>query len=554
MTFILKCLLYSAGPAVLGFMFYYCLKKEPVRSVIRRKYRSILLNTLIFTVFASGLIVIFLHFEHTIYYYDYSGYWIRSLEFKNMISDPVGLLKEVYLSMADADYTYLANLFLLPLMSFASSFRFFALAVLLTFIVPLTITLQLIVYSLFDDIRQGLMLALLILFFPLYFTLLNGTVDTGGVLFISFLVLIVMQKERTVSDQLVISVLVLLLIFFRRWYLFYVVSFYLYEVLRIALLDRKGIRIFLWSCIPVGLILILFFRPYLARLLMSRFTVAYSYYDRGNKLFSMIRYYGAVLFFPCLYSLYLMCKKKEYKLLLYVSVTTLVPYVLFTGIQTMEYHHYNLLNLNFFILILFFLHEVKPLRIPLALILVGQAFTVYMPGSIPLLTDVRRLPVERTDVEEVKALNRYLSSVTEEGWQTIYMASGDNVYNYEVIRNAVLPDISHFLPFHAYVLDLNQGFPHHLDDITYIILTDPVLYLDASYQHCYDVIDHAVKEHPSIRQLYTVIYEAEMSNGVHVQVYKKTGRYTQEDRQYLYEKMIHWYPDQKDYFSYILEK
>ena len=102
------------------------------------------------------------------------------------------------------------------------------------------------------------------------------------------------------------------------------------------------------------------------------------------------------------------------------------------------------------------------------------------------------------------------------------------------------------------LLDIRDGFPHKLGDLSYVITIDPIQYIDQDYQHMYDIITEAIWHEPLVQAVYEPVHERTIA-GLKLTVYRRTGEYTPEIKQYFYDKMLEYYPDKGDYFAYILE-
>ena len=141
MNNLIRLALVAIYPLVLLITFIPLYQKY--RDTIIDNYRIILLNSfLAFGIIALGLLVFF-HYEDTIYAYDYAGHWIRALSLRRaFFENPAQILSMVYQSMNYADYSYLPALFGLPLIIINQSYTFFALSNLAIFLLPTFVVLM----------------------------------------------------------------------------------------------------------------------------------------------------------------------------------------------------------------------------------------------------------------------------------------------------------------------------------------------------------------------------------------------------------------------------
>lgn len=547
----MKLLIFAIYPLILMSIFYKFYQIDELKKIIKNKYKIILINTLIFILFTTVLVFIYFKFEDKIYQRDYSGYWVKSLEFKQILNtNPLDIFNKLYNSMLHYDYTYLPNLYLVFLMNFFSSFKSFVLSIALTFIAPLTVIIQLIYFTFNKKdnfYHNHLIIVIMIIFYPLYFNILNGNVDVVGLIFIASLFLISFYDQ----EGLFINFLVFNLIFLRRWYLFYVVAYYIYLFIKTIInINKNSLIKFLKTFIPLTIVLIIFFNPYLIRLFTNNFKEAYEFYNQPNKLMNLINFYSPIISIITIISIYYLKNKKN--LILFFVVTTIIPYILIARIQSLGFHHYHLMNLNILIILIIFFLNIKKISYILLVILSVQSLLIYQEIKIPLFTQIKKIPEIMEYKKDIQNLTNYLETISSEEWQSSYIASGDYNFNDDLIRNANLPVLTNRVKIESNVLDLRDGFPKDLKHINYVLITKPTLYLNQKYQKTYDIITNAILNEKLFSDTYQKIKEFKI-NGVDVLIYERVKDLSYEQKLYFYNEMIKHYPNHQDYFKYILD-
>lgn len=569
MNNIIRLLLIGIYPLILLLSFLYLYHKNNYKIAIKKHFKHILINTLVFAFIGSISIYIFFKFEDTIYSYDYAGHWVRSLELNKLFfENPKEILNVVYNSMNYHDYSYLPALFGLGLSFFNSSYGYFCLMIFNYFLVPTIILLQ-IIYFTYTDKYPYLPLVSFIIFYPLYLTIFYGEVDCIGLFFILMIYMIIFIPkfgDIKISDFLLVNVYAFCAIFLRRWYLYPVVAIYLCLFIkylhychfkpfnRNALVDFFKI---ISSGLVMLIIILVLFRPFFNSVLFNNFKEAYSYYDKGpGKILALLNFYSPVIILISLFGIFQVYRNNKFNII-YILILLLFPTISLWSVQSFEYHHYYMISPTIILLFMFGINNAfKKIHkfggIILTIFLLIQPISIFFfSHNIPLMTTLHKHPEKIDFKQEIVDFAYYLNSIMPEDWQSAYMASGSTVFNGNLIRNSILPDLN--MPnIDSGELDLRDGFPKNFQYIQYIIITDPILYLDEEQQHVYDIISNAIYSEPLFKDTYNLIYNEKVLD-INVQVYEKISDITPEMKQYFYDQMISFYPDHEDFFKYILD-
>lgn len=553
-----KYLLLLIYPLILLVCWVLIYKKY--KNTIIENIKPLLINTIIISIIICLGLFVFLSFENTIYTYDYAGHWIRSLEIKNLfINNPSRIPPLVYDSMNNMDYSYLPALFNFPFLLIKEGFKFFSLANYILFLLPTIVLLQIIYFNK-TALNKYFPIILVIVLYPLYLTLFYGKVDVCGLFFITMcyaLVIFPNTNEITIVDNLSINLFTFLAIFLRRWYLYSVICFYIVYFIKIIIKkDKKLLLNYLLSFIVMAVVILLFFRNFITMSLSNNFEEAYQFYNRDNKLLSFINYLSPIILIVSLLGFY-----NEYKenrtLLLINIISIIVPCILVWKIQTFEFHHYYIFLLNILILftsgINFITNKKKVIIIPLLIIMFIQTLLIFTNvASIPLLTNIRKTPEVLDNKNKLIELSDYIKSIEPDEYTTAFITGGSyGIITDDLLRNAALPNLD--MPnIDSSVFDIRDGFPKDMQFIKYVVLINPSLYMDKEYQHMYDVISNAIINNEGVSSIYNKIKIMPINDDYTATIYERTGDFTPEIKQYFYNQMISYYPDKKDFFSYIL--
>ncbi len=565
----LRLLLVLLWPAILVLSGCLLMRKKRYAFAVKHKLTDIIINTILFAVAGIAVIWLFFHMENTIYSYDYSGHWLRSLYIKKwFFEDPASILGQVYNSMNHQEYSYLPALLMLGITLISPSYGWFCISIFLNFIVPTFVLLQVFYFS-FNMENPRLPLLISAIFYPLWFILFNGEVDIGNLFFLMMMILMTLHQEwKHIDwiDTLSVNLFALLLIFFRRYSLYMLVAFYPAYLLKYVFaarhmkekkLPRNLLLLFSSGAITL-LILFLFFRPYIVMVLGNNFSEAYEAYNRSGKILEFISFFSLLVISVGLYGIYKLIKEKETETLCYLFLMIVIPLLLFWRVQSLEHHHYTIVTLPVLYVFSYGMiglwsQKKKALPFVLSAFLGLNAMIVLSAvPQIPLVNTPRRTPEKMTDIDKIRELSTTLYYLTEGEGISAYMASGSLEFNDDILRNAALPDLNMMPQIDSAVLDLRDGFPRDLQFIKYIITIDPIQYFNKPYQHIYDIISIALWSEPLIQEIYQKVYTTEIDD-MNIVIYERTGDFSPAVKEYFYNEIIRIYPDKAEEFRYILD-
>lgn len=553
----IKYLLFLIYPLILFLCFLQIFHKYT--DTIKSNIKPLIINTAIVSLTLCVGLFIFLSYEDTIYTYDYAGHWIRSLEIKNLfINNPRKILPLIYESMNNMDYSYLPALFIFPFLLIKEGYRWFSITNYFLFLLPTVILLQIIYFDK-TKLNKYLPSILLICIYPIYLTLFYGKVDVCGLFFITMCYALVIFKEKsTLQDNISINLFAFLAIFLRRWYLYSVVCFYIiYLIQSVYIKERQQLIYYLVSFIPLFTVVCLFFWGFVSMSLNNNFTEAYQFYNQNNKIFAFINYFSPLMLLVVALGAYQ--EFKDNKLLLLFNIISIsIPCIMIWKIQSFEYHHYYIFLLNILILFISGLKFASGIKtyiiIFITLLMTTQAILIFTPTyNIPLFTKIKKQPEILNNKEQLIDISNYIKSIETDDDTSVFIAGGAyGIINDDLLRNAFLPNLD-YPNIDSSVFDIRDGFPRDMQYIRYIMIVNPMLYMDQNYQHIYDVISEAILNVPEISSLYTRIKIMPVNDQYSIDIYEKSGVYTTETKEYFYKKMIEFYPDKTEFFKYILD-
>lgn len=557
---ILAVLIY---PLLLTIAFISIFRKAEFKKIIIQNKKYILANTLVILLLFVIFIYFFFTYEKNIYSWDYAGHWVRSINLRRIFfENPSNIFNEVYKSMNYSDYSYLPALFTLPFSIISVDYKIFCIGNFIFFILPIYMILQIAYYKYFSN-NKYLPIILFVLFYPLYYPIFEGKPCSCGLVFMSMCYLLIFFQDINdidTKDVLLINLFTYISIFERRWYLYTVIVFYLSFLIKYLLSINKinnkykflFCKIFL-SGILMFLVVIIVNRPFLLNALTSDYSTIYSTYNKGNKILGLINYYSPIIFACCIIGFYLLFK--ENKALFIINIFSLVvSTIMFWTVQSFETHHYYISMINMiipFTLFIYNLFSKKLYYIILSFILFIQSILIFVDApKLFLFTHIKRTPIIMKNRDQYYDFCTYMKNLLGED-SVAYICGSSSIFNEDIIRNSQLPDLE--MPTFEYAqVDLVDGFPNNIDYIRYILIPEPFQYYDKESQHVHELLADSIKNKDEFKKIYKLIDNYELED-ININIYEKQGEYTQEMKQYLFDEIIKYYPNNRDIFKEILE-
>ncbi len=519
--------------------------------------------------FGNALLVVYCLFQNFIPFWDYAGYYKETLRCGALLAESIpAFFGELYRSMLESDYTLLPTLFIAPLHRLlGGSFTLYIFLIYNIFLVPFFILFSLLIQEI-----SPRCVPLIFLFMPFIGPALRGYLDGAGLLYTAVWLYLIYKgtfRRLAVKEDIVLGLLSVLLIFTRRWYLFFLVGTMASLVLACAFFRLFNKKAPLWMLVKnllicggtVLLVVAIFFFPYLRRLFGNNMADAYSAYMFGDFWWNIkyfIRYYG---FLPCLfYALGLLgLRRKRYRqFTLFLLFQVPVMFFLFTRIQTVSYHHQYLFAPEIFLL-----GAIGIAALPKWNRAVFAAYTTALavafvysivptPGDTlrNVFSSVRFAP-KTMETEGVLRLRDRLNTLTEAEGGHAYVLASSETLNDDMLKNSMLPEKENAM--HAMLgtnhVDKRDGIPNHLFVSKFVVVTEPVqVHLGAGNQQ---VVDFFVREildgtyTPNLERIESI----PITDTVTAHIYRRNSGYSEEFLQRVQQHFDALYPEHTALFA-----
>lgn len=499
-------------------------------------------------VLGNAFLCIYMHFQNFIPFWDYAGYYKETLRSGALLEENIpAFFRALYESMLTSDYTLLPTLFIAPLLRLlGGSFTVYIFLIYNAFLVPFFILFGILV----NDINRKCV-PLMFLFTPFVSPALRGYLDGEGLLYVAVWLFLIHRRtfrKLSVKEDIILGVLSVLMIFTRRWYLFFLVGAFLALALsglvRRAYDKRFDLKILFQNLLYVGgtvlLIIVVFFTPYLIRLLKNDMAEAYSAYMFGSFWWNVkyfIRYYG---FLPMLfYALgFVGLRRRRFRqLTLFLLFHIPIMFFLFTRIQTVSYHHQYLFAAEMFLLAAVGIASLpkynSKVLIAFAVTLSLSFVYIYVPSSTDFLRNVFssvRFAPKTMETEGVIALRDKLNALVEAEGGNVYVLASSETLNDDMLNNSLLPKSEAGVPslLGTNHVDKRDGMPNHLFVSKFIVVADPVqVHLGTENQQ---VVDYFAREildgtfTPNLERIESIPITREVT----AHIYRRNSGFTEE--------------------------
>ena len=542
-------------------------------------------NNLYYNIILSATIVILASFyvysimkRRMVYTWDFANYYKIQLRLQSYFEEgALTGLKSVAVSLLMDDYNCLISIFSAFFFELfkVKSVNAFIINYFVSCIIPVIITFSFVVRKFAD--RFGIsnkksFYAIVMagfVFMPLVnYPALLGQPDIFGLVFVMMLVFAALSydfKKRDTAFWVFIFVNTILLILTRRWYMYWVVSFFSVWFVTLALSSgedkRKVIKnmlVFAVLSMVVGMAgLFLYFK----RILSYDYGDRYSFYDLGGmpyEVYNQSVYLGG---FMCAliiagFVLGVICKKTR-SIALGTAASIVMCMNMITGVQNSAEHQSLIYVTGYMVMIMILLcaaenkkHRVYCITagITAAVIICNAALSASgtVKNNLPkyvktAFSQIDTSPVVRGDWDELGSVYGYITELVKDG-SGMYIVPHGKLYNPDTFRNYKEPGtLQDSIPYGACVLGTHI-FPVEFLDSEYIMTCSPLDDLDTSDNTIVKNLNTAVIKLAADGRL-EQIKSFDFSNGYSFYIFKRVKKADSEEIAYL--KELFYYQSQK---------
>lgn len=509
----------------------YDLKDKAAEKAALKPWQRNVIYFLVIALIVNILAVIYITKSNFIYFWDDSTYWDISRKIAAGVFDEGGFWKNVYKSIGTQDYNYIAGLpSALLVRLFGESRLVYVLGLVNMYLIPSYIMIYLLAMKVSK--APKIATALTILLCPtMMFLTFNGFVDIGG-LFICLLCFNLYYTKDGKKDgiwrYIVIGLLLVLVMLWRRWYAFFVVSFVTAMIADCVLFKRKWYNAAA-TVMVIGSVLVLCFRDFVIQRLMNDYGNLYAGYKFSMMTdFKLItRYFGLIYIGMLAVCSVIAAVKRKEKRTFFMWVQIVVCLFMFVSTQTHGQQHLLLYVPSLIILTLIIIKYITKewMLIGISLLAVIHSVNVYIPRkqpsniqeikSLSAMPSFSMLTVRRDDTDEILALKRKLDETVYTGDSLGVLASSFTL-NEDILKN-VEPSLGVKTMRDNYIVSLPQVDSRDVDlsalyNVNYVLAAFPAqTHLAPGSQ---TVIEEAVRSFGEYTDIATAYEEVEGSETV----------------------------------------
>ncbi|MBB3175904.1 hypothetical protein [Variovorax sp. Sphag1AA] len=553
--------------------------------------------------------------ERAVYFWDWAGYWIRFIDVSSdLLEQPLRTLRGILVSIRGEDYNSLVIVPLIPMeWVFGPGRLAYVLAIVNMSLLPSAFMLAWLPWRGLPPRTDkpladlALATACVATMHVMWIPVLRGLPDILG-LFVIGLVLRVHFSaplaEQKMRQLITTGLLLCLLVLVRRWYLFWVVSFF--PALALAqgfAIHRQdgGLR---WrssggaahKAIIIGLTfagaMAVIATPLVLRILRTDYADIYSAYRYSTSITEVAQrlfaYFGWSLLACGLVGLVLLWRRQETRTFaIFLLVQPVIIFCLFARTQDFGVQHYYLLTpsvgIGIAALVLWLCAQIRK-KIWTSLLALALVFVCTIAGSLlvflssrmdkstaasvlafssttisnassplgALVTTARFPPMLRNDLAE---FDRLLSDVVDHGKGTVYVVASSTVLNSNMMavacRTSGRPPESCARLLPTKDVDKRDGFPHGFVRADTVLVAVPTQYhLRPEDQQVIGLLARDMTEGRGVGAAFRRLpNEYRLENGVAVYVYARSRAFEPAELQALSREFIEHYPGLGKTFS-----
>jgi len=445
--------------------------------------------------------------EKFVYYWDFANYWIKSINFsESFFNNPIATINSIYASVNYESYNTSANLLLAPSQELFApiNYNVYISSIYLMYSLPLVFVLSSLIYKLYKDLDTKTKLVIPIciaLFTPLLVPIRYGFLDIAGVFWMLIIFHLYIDtnylKDKNILKNVWIAIFLLIVVFTRRFYAFWVVAFFVSSFLvslfsYVTSRNKKDFFNTVLNLTAIAFIftavLILVFYPFFEMSVLKDYKDIYSAYTSRPFLQEtnlVIAYYGAVILLISLIGwFYNILKNSVFTS--FLTIFTIITVYLFTRINYFGFQHHYLtipfFIINFIGIFHFFKSKQIYARIGIPLLLLTNNIVVFAynkeeqnNNNLPVFSKVKGKSHNRTDYEQIVEISKFVLNLKEKN-QTAYCLSSGYILNEAIIRLLYLPNKDPLADvlYQTQDVDKRDRFPTELFLADYVITTNPI--------------------------------------------------------------------------------
>ena len=564
----------------LGMLIFEAIKENNIKI----NYKDILVIT-ITSIIVILIYVVVIYTRKYAYSWDNILYYVRQIDLLNMFNSNFfegikGIIKTTYFE----NYGYFLLSFTSLLFNYTNhTLDSFVISYVVVTIIPIITVYYAIINKLIQkyELKNKNIIILLSLILIIAFPLLHSSAMVGqpdfmGLIFIGLIILFTMDydfENVNIKRYILIFLSTLCLIITRRWYIYWVISYYICYALLLFIKNlinkdykklksiTKNLIIFgISSIIIAGIILL----PMIIRIVKANFYNSYSAWNIGGlKEEIKLQFYriGGIYLSIMLIGLIYGIKNKRFRWMTIQMLSTgILTLFLFTRLQNMGNHQSLLLVPTYIYLLLICIIAINQInckllrRILQTIIILSLSTTIF--GTFTenkyfynnkLYSNISLKPTKREDYEMIGQIDKFILENCDKDHKA-YINAATSMYCSDTFKTYLFPDITlvYIIPYESSINSVH-GFPIDIFKTKYLFVTNIDLEdTGAKRGTIIEKINKAIKEDEETKDTWKFFKEYKMSNDVTFYVYERVKEFDAKEAEYwikIFEKETEEFPN-----------
>lgn len=564
----------------LGMLIFEAIKENNIKI----NYKDILVIA-ITSIIVILIYVVVIYTRKYAYSWDNILYYVRQIDLLNMFNSNFfegikGIIKTTYFE----NYGYFLLSFTSLLFNYTNhTLDSFVISYVVVTIIPIITVYYAIINKLIQkyELKNKNIIILLSLILIIAFPLLHSSAMVGqpdfmGLIFVGLIILFTMDydfENVNIKRYILIFLSTLCLIITRRWYIYWVISYYICYALLLFIKNlinkdykklksiTKNLIIFgISSIIIAGIILL----PMIIRIVKANFYNSYSAWNIGGlKEEIKLQFYriGGIYLSIMLIGLIYGIKNKRFRWMTIQMLSTgILTLFLFTRLQNMGNHQSLLLVPTYIYLLLICIIAINQInckllrRILQTIIILSLSTTIF--GTFTenkyfynnkLYSNISLKPTKREDYEMIGQIDKFILENCDKDHKA-YINAATSVYCSDTFKTYLFPDITlvYIIPYESSINSVH-GFPIDIFKTKYLFVTNIDLEdTGAKRGTIIEKINKAIKEDEETKDTWKFFKEYKMSNDVTFYVYERVKEFDAKEAEYwikIFEKETEEFPN-----------
>ncbi len=426
-----------------------------------------------------------------------------------------------------------------------------------------------------DNIKVKCSILLMLILFPLlHVATVLGRPDIIGLSFVGIIILLTIDydfESKDIMRWIVLFGTTVVLSITRRWYLYFIVGYYLsYALILIirSIKERKVksiINLSIFGGLSIIMILILL-KPLIHKILSTNYSKLYVAWDGGGFLYELphqLYYLGLIITLMIIVGYVFLIRNKKIRGSAWTFILTyFIAMILFTRVQNFEEHQSLILIPTYLLGLLGFIgfayQKSKPVnqvsRYAVVVVMIlsfinCSCFSNYHNIPDKLLSVVDMYPYRRTDLKAIGQVVNYINDISDNNKNKVMvLAAGDDYDSAYFISYPEPYKNAKVIYSNTYLV--NEGFPLNFFSAKYYVLISPLQQWSGVEKQkiLYNIVDLFLNDE-YLKNKFVYQKEFQLREGVTAYIYERVEPVDVREVDLFIERFQYMNPEYGDLFG-----